>query len=69
MMNEQVVKRMKEMKFYGMLRAFETSLESDTMNALTKDEMIAHLVEEEWDDLNERRPRPLRTRRVQPQLQ
>jgi len=50
MMNEQVVKRMKEMKFYGMLRAFETSLESDTMNALTKDEMIAHLIEEEWDD-------------------
>jgi len=49
-MNEQVVKRMKEMKFYGMLRAFQTSLESNTMNALTKDEMIAHLIEEEWDD-------------------
>jgi DNA replication protein DnaC len=49
-MNEQVVKRMKEMKFYGMLRAFETSLESDTLNSLTKDEMIAHLIEEEWDD-------------------
>jgi DNA replication protein DnaC len=50
MMNEQVVKRMKEMKFYGMLRAFETSLESDALNALTKDEMIAHLIDEEWDD-------------------
>lgn len=50
MMNEQVVKKMKEMKFYGMLRAFETSLESDGLNALTKDEMIAHLIDEEWDD-------------------
>jgi len=50
MMNEQVVKKMKEMKFYGMLRAFETSLESDVLNALTKDEMIAHLIDEEWDD-------------------
>ena len=50
MKNEEVVKRMKEMKFYGMLRAFETSLESDTMNTLTKDEMIAYLIEEEWDD-------------------
>lgn len=50
MMNEQVVKKMKEMKFYGMLRAFETSLESDALNALTKDEMIAHLIDEEWDD-------------------
>lgn len=49
-MNEQVVKKMKEMKFYGMLRAFETSLESDVLNALTKDEMIAHLIDEEWDD-------------------
>ena len=50
MMNEQVVKRMKEMKLYGMLRSFETSLESDAMNNLTKDEMIAQLIEEEWDD-------------------
>jgi DNA replication protein DnaC len=50
MMNEQVVKKMKEMKFYGMLRAFETSLESDALNTLTKDEMIAHLIDEEWDD-------------------
>ena len=50
MMNEQVVKRMKEMKLYGMLRSFQTSLESDAMNALTKDELIAQLIEEEWDD-------------------
>ncbi len=50
MMNEQVVKKMKEMKFYGMLRAFETSMESNVLNALTKDEMIAHLIDEEWDD-------------------
>jgi DNA replication protein DnaC len=55
MMNEQVVKKMKEMKFYGMLRAFETSLESDVLNALTKDEMIAHLIDEEWDDRRNRK--------------
>ncbi|MEK7399664.1 MAG: IS21-like element helper ATPase IstB [Candidatus Poribacteria bacterium] len=41
---------MREMKFYGMARAFQATLESDTLNDLTKDEMIAHLVEEEWDD-------------------
>jgi DNA replication protein DnaC len=50
MINEQVVKRMKEMKFYGMARAFEACLESDKLSNLTQDEMIAHLVEEEWDD-------------------
>lgn len=49
-MNEQTTKKMKEMKFYGMLRAFQTSLESGTMNNLTVDEMIAHLIDEEWDD-------------------
>jgi hypothetical protein len=36
MKNEEVVKRMKEMKFYGMLRAFETSLESDTITPLQR---------------------------------
>jgi DNA replication protein DnaC len=50
MINEQVIKKMKEMKFYGMARAFEACLESDKMDGLTKDELIAHLVEEEWDD-------------------
>ena len=49
-MNEKTVDRLKEMKFYGMLRAFQTSFESGTMNDLTRDEMIAHLVDEEWDD-------------------
>ena len=49
-MNEKTVDRLKTMKFYGMLRAFQTSFVSGTMNDLTKDEMIAHLVDEEWDD-------------------
>ena len=54
-MNEKTVDRLKEMKFYGMLRAFQTSFESDTMNELTRDEMIAHLVDEEWDDRHNRK--------------
>ena len=49
-MNERTVDRLKEMKFYGMLRAFQTSFESGTMNDLTRDEMVAHLVDEEWDE-------------------
>lgn len=49
-MNEKTVDRLKEMKFYGMLRAFQTSFESGTINELTRDEMVAHLVDEEWDD-------------------
>lgn len=54
-MNEQTTKKMKELKFYGMLRAFQTSLESGKMNEMTSDEMVAHLVDEEWDDRYNRR--------------
>ena len=49
-MNEQIIEKMKTMKFNGMLRAFRASFESGAMNTMTSDEMIAHLVEEEWDD-------------------
>jgi len=49
-MNELVIKRMRDMKFHGMARAFHASLETDKQNDFTKDELIAHLVEEEWDD-------------------
>lgn len=55
MINEQVIKKMKAMKFYGMARAFEACLASDKLNDLTQDEMIAHLVEEEWDDRSNRK--------------
>ena len=49
-MNEQTTQKMKDMKFYGMLRAFQTSLESGKTDDLTVDETIAHLINEEWDD-------------------
>jgi len=49
-MNEKTIDRLKEMKFSGMLRAFQTSFESGTLHDLTRDEMVAHLVDEEWDD-------------------
>ena len=55
MKNEEVLKKMKDMKLYGMLRAFETSLETDSMNSLTTDELIAHLIDEEWDDRSNRK--------------
>jgi DNA replication protein DnaC len=49
-MNEKTIERLKEMKLYGMHRAFRASFESGSMNELTTDEMVAHLVEEEWDE-------------------
>ena len=49
-MNDKTVDRLREMKFHGMLRAFQSSFESGTMNELTTDQMVSHLVQEEWDD-------------------
>ncbi len=49
-MNAKIIEKMKTMKFYGMLRAFRTSIESGETSKLTSDEMIAHLIDEEWDD-------------------
>jgi DNA replication protein DnaC len=55
MKNEEVLKKMKDMKLYGMLRAFETSLETNTQNSFTMDEFITHLIDEEWDDRSNRK--------------
>lgn len=46
---------MKQMKLYGMSRAFATSLESTLPQEYTPDEMVAFLVDSEWDDRNNRR--------------
>ncbi|MCU0370692.1 MAG: IS21-like element helper ATPase IstB [Bacteroidales bacterium] len=54
-MNEQILQKMKQMKFYGMASAFRTSFENQRLSALTADEMVALLVDAEWDDRNNRR--------------
>jgi hypothetical protein len=38
-----------------MFHAFKSSLESGKTNDYTADELLAHLVDAEWDDRNNRR--------------
>ena len=54
-MNEQTLQKMRQMKFYGMVRAFRTSMENGRMEKMTSDEMVSMLVDSEWDDRNNRR--------------
>lgn len=54
-MNETTLQKMKQMKLYGMVRAFTTSFEDGQMSEFTTDEMISFLVESEWDDRDNRR--------------
>lgn len=53
-MNTETQEKLRKMKFFGMLRAFKTSIESGQMTKFTTDEMIAFLIESEWDDRQNR---------------
>ncbi len=53
-MNE-ALEKLKQMKLLGMARAFQLTMESGKNEKFTADEMIAHLVESEWDERYNRR--------------
>jgi DNA replication protein DnaC len=53
-MNDATIEKMRKMKFHGMLRAFKTSLESGKTESFTVDEMIALLIDSEFDDRKNR---------------
>lgn len=54
-MNETTLQKMKHMKFFGMLRAFRTTMEGEQIQPQTPDEMINFLIESEWDDRQNRK--------------
>jgi DNA replication protein DnaC len=53
-MNTDTLDKMRRMRLLGMHRAFKTSLEATTPTTLTVDEMIALLIDSEWDDRHNR---------------
>ncbi len=53
-MNDTTLEKMKKMKLNGMFRALKTSLESGKKEEYTSDEMVAHIVEAEWDERQNR---------------
>lgn len=54
-MNTNTLDKMRKLKFFGMLHAFKSTLETGQTNNYTADELLAHLVEAEWDDRHNRR--------------
>lgn len=53
-MNATTLEKMRKMKFFGMYRALKINLESGKQEDYTSDEMIAQLIEAEWDDRQNR---------------
>lgn len=55
-MNEKTIQLMKQMRFFGMQRAFTTTMETGALStSYTNDELIAYLIQSEWDDRHNRR--------------
>jgi len=50
MTNEATFEKMKQMKFHGMLYAFHTTMETGGHRDFTPDELVAHLVDAEYED-------------------
>jgi len=50
MNNQATMEKMKEMRLHGMHRAFKEIGEGSAHESLTPDELIAHLIDSEWDD-------------------
>lgn len=53
-MQEQILEKMTLMRLFGMKRAFSQSLEAST-TSYTADELIAYLLNAEWDDRHNRK--------------
>jgi DNA replication protein DnaC len=53
-MNQETLEKMRELRLFGMYDAFKTNLESSIKETLTPDQLIALLVNSEWDDRRNR---------------
>lgn len=53
-MNTVSEERMRQLRLYGMLRAFQSSKESSSI-IYTPDELLSYLIEAEWDDRHNRK--------------
>lgn len=55
MNNHATMEKMQQMKLYGMVQAFKASLESKLNDQMQADELLAHLIEQEWLDREQRK--------------
>ncbi len=54
-MNIATLDKMRSMRLFGMHQAFESLVKTANLKEYTNDEMMAHLVEAEWNDRHNRR--------------
>jgi DNA replication protein DnaC len=54
-MNTDTLDKLRKLKFFGMFHAFKSSLETGKTNDYTADELLAQLIDAEWDYRQNRR--------------
>lgn len=55
MNNQGTLAKLAEMKLHGMIRAFRATMETGLKQNYTADELLAHIVDTEWDDRKNRK--------------
>ena len=53
--NQATLRKLEEMRLFGMVRAFRATMETAVKNSFTPDELVSHLVDTEWDDRHDRK--------------
>lgn len=53
--NQATIQKLERMGLHGMVRAFKQTMETGIKHSFTADELLAHLVDAQWDDRNNRR--------------
>ena len=61
MNNVATIEKMQQMKLCGMARALKSTMETPLNNTFTADELVAHLVDTEWDERYNRKLKRLIT--------
>ena len=62
MTNETTIEKMQQMRLHGMRSAFQTTMQTGFTHQFTPDELIAHLVDAEWEERHNRKLARLLTR-------
>jgi len=53
--NQETLRKLEQMRLYGMARAFRATMETGVKHSFTSDELLSHLVDTEWDDRHNRK--------------
>lgn len=54
-MNPATLDKMRSMRLFGMLESFDALLQNADLKSYDQDELVAHLIDAEWEDRHNRR--------------